>query len=326
MGGIKNFLSDTSLQFFIHKLSLHSKIFAFVIILPLNTVIAQGVLTVTTDKTSYGYGDSIVVRVTVSNKTNTPFTLIGSSTCIARIKFNDVRFQTMCTTDQHEFYFSPGMSRSWIWYLKPSELGIPDKDDVQKIVGLCNNLKDSVYINAPKFRGGKIYIGKKPSVPEIEYQKLRDSIGATIISQTTYWSEYWSIKNHSIDSLVEKYSRDYRINSIEAERPLQFNKEIVTSVGSRENLPLEYSLSQNYPNPFNPETVISYQLSVSSFVTLKVFDLLGCEVVTLINEYQLPGKYNSQFSIFNSQLPSGIYFYRLQTGNYSATKKMILLK
>jgi hypothetical protein len=67
-------------------------------------------------------------------------------------------------------------------------------------------------------------------------------------------------------------------------------------------------------------------LSVSSKVLLKVYDLLGREIATLVNEEQLPGSYNSQFSIQNSQLPSGVYFYKLQAGDFSETKKMILLK
>lgn len=91
-------------------------------------------------------------------------------------------------------------------------------------------------------------------------------------------------------------------------------------------IPTQFYLEQNYPNPFNPSTVISYKLADKSSVTLKVFDMLGREVATLVNEYQLAGSYNSQFSIQNSQLSSGVYFYKLQTNNYTATKKMVLIK
>jgi endonuclease I len=88
----------------------------------------------------------------------------------------------------------------------------------------------------------------------------------------------------------------------------------------------DYKLSQNYPNPFNPSTVINYQLPVGSYVTLKVFDLLGREVQTLVNEFEQPGSYSAQFSIINSQLSSGIYFYTIKTDNFVQTKKMILIK
>ena len=85
-----------------------------------------------------------------------------------------------------------------------------------------------------------------------------------------------------------------------------------------------YQLSQNYPNPFNPSTVISYRLPVIGFVTLKVYDVLGREVATLVNEEKSAGEYEIEFN--GSKLPSGIYFYQLKTGNFVETKKMVLLK
>ena len=100
-------------------------------------------------------------------------------------------------------------------------------------------------------------------------------------------------------------------------------------VGVKDNnkeIPTQFSLEQNYPNPFNPSTVIKYQIPTSGEVTLKVFNVLGEEVATLVNEYKIAGKYNSQFSIRNYQLSSGVYFYTLKAGNYFQAKKMILLK
>jgi len=91
------------------------------------------------------------------------------------------------------------------------------------------------------------------------------------------------------------------------------------------SLPTEYKLEQNYPNPFNPSTKISWQLPVSSWVTVKIFDALGREVETLVNEYQHAGNHSTLY-IVNSTLPSGIYFYRLKAGDYVETKKMLLLK
>ena len=88
--------------------------------------------------------------------------------------------------------------------------------------------------------------------------------------------------------------------------------------------PSEYQLYQNYPNPFNPSTVISYQIPVSSNVTLKVYDALGNEVVTLVNEFRPAGSYTFEFDAVN--LPSGIYFYKLSSSDFVETKKMILLK
>ncbi len=117
-------------------------------------------------------------------------------------------------------------------------------------------------------------------------------------------------------------------SSIEFDPDNWILKDIVanTSVDKNQEVPTTFSLSQNYPNPFNPSTIISYQLSVDSYVTLKVYDLLGREVETLVNEFRQPGYYNSQFSILNYKLPSGIYYYTLKAGDFMETKKMILMK
>jgi len=91
-----------------------------------------------------------------------------------------------------------------------------------------------------------------------------------------------------------------------------------------EFLPVAFNLSQNYPNPFNPATTITYQIPEREFVTIKVYDILGREVATLVNEEKPAGSYEIQFNA--SGLTSGIYFYQLKAGSYSETKKMILLK
>lgn len=89
-------------------------------------------------------------------------------------------------------------------------------------------------------------------------------------------------------------------------------------------LPEGFELYQNYPNPFNPTTVISYQLSGASRVTLKVYDLLGREVATLVNEKQSVGNHSVTFN--GGSLPTGVYFYRLQAGSFTETKKLVLLR
>jgi hypothetical protein len=88
--------------------------------------------------------------------------------------------------------------------------------------------------------------------------------------------------------------------------------------------PATYSLSQNYPNPFNPSTTIKFQVAKDGFVSLKVYDILGNEVKTLVSEFMNKGRYNAVFDA--SGLASGIYFYKLQTDSYTAVKKLMLLK
>ena len=105
-------------------------------------------------------------------------------------------------------------------------------------------------------------------------------------------------------------------------RPLS---EMITAVkNQKNNLPTSFYLQQNYPNPFNPSTTISYSVPKSSLVTIKVYDILGREIKTIINEEKSTGNYSIQFN--GNSLPSGIYFYRMQAGSFAETKKLILMK
>ena len=90
------------------------------------------------------------------------------------------------------------------------------------------------------------------------------------------------------------------------------------------NVPDDFFLYQNYPNPFNPVTNLEFGISNLGFVTLKVFDVLGKEVAILVNEELLPGSYKAEFN--GADLPSGVYFYKLETDNFTEVKRMILLK
>jgi hypothetical protein len=90
------------------------------------------------------------------------------------------------------------------------------------------------------------------------------------------------------------------------------------------DIPDEFQLEQNYPNPFNPSTIIGYRLPSDAFVVLKVFDILGREVETLVNENQDRGNYSIQFNASN--LPNGVYFYSLDAGTFHNTKKLLLFK
>lgn len=98
----------------------------------------------------------------------------------------------------------------------------------------------------------------------------------------------------------------------------------VTGIENSGSLPLTFSLSQNYPNPFNPATTINYAVPEAGLVTLKIYDILGREVRTLVNGEKSPGRYSVNFDA--SALASGIYIYRITAGAYSSVKKMVLLK
>ncbi len=97
-----------------------------------------------------------------------------------------------------------------------------------------------------------------------------------------------------------------------------------TVVNEEIELPSDYLLSQNYPNPFNPSTIISYQIPELRFVTIIVYDVLGNEIATLVNEDKQVGSYEVEFDA--NSLSSGVYFYQLKAGSFVETKKMVLMK
>lgn len=97
-----------------------------------------------------------------------------------------------------------------------------------------------------------------------------------------------------------------------------------SNIDGKINFPEEFKLYQNYPNPFNPTTSIEYIVPSNEFISLKVYDMLGREVATLVNEQKTAGRYNIQFDA--SDFSSGIYLYRIQTDNFKSTKRMTLIK
>ncbi|MBK7629181.1 MAG: T9SS type A sorting domain-containing protein [Ignavibacteriales bacterium] len=149
------------------------------------------------------------------------------------------------------------------------------------------------------------------------------SIGFVSGNGTTSESNTYSFSDEKISS--EKYS--YRLKQIDFDGTFSYSNTIEVDL----SLLQTFKLEQNYPNPFNPSTKIRYSIpSVSSAkvgslnVTLKVYDVLGNEVATLVNENQSAGNYEINFDA--KILSSGIYFYKLQAGNFSQSIKMILLK
>ncbi len=120
------------------------------------------------------------------------------------------------------------------------------------------------------------------------------------------------------DVLAGKYS--YRLKQIDLDGTFEYSNEFEVEV----SLPQEFLLSQNYPNPFNPGTKISFAIPSQEFVTIKVYDILGREVATLVNDYKTAGTYAVEFNA--ARFASGVYFYQMQAGNFIETKKMVLLK
>ena len=123
-----------------------------------------------------------------------------------------------------------------------------------------------------------------------------------------------------IDSKLESGSYTYRLKQIDFDGSYEYSDEVSVEV----EIPIEYSLEQNYPNPFNPSTTIKYSIPEDGFVKLAVYNMLGEEVATIVNTTQKAGRYEVNFNA--SKLSSGVYVYRIEASNFTASKKLILMK
>ena len=159
-------------------------------------------------------------------------------------------------------------------------------------------------------------------------QKPEDGSQSTIVKRQ--WGKVGFVGGHGNSNSIKNYSfKDenissgkylYRIKQLDNDGAFKYSDEIEVEI----NTPSKFALEQNYPNPFNPSTTISYQLSADSHVLLKVYDVLGKEVKTLVNENKKAGTYVVNFDA--SGLGSGVFIYKLFAGNYHQERKMIMLK
>ncbi len=169
----------------------------------------------------------------------------------------------------------------------------------------------------------------------IAYNKLDSLVKASVkLKENEYTTDSWTKFADALAAAqtAMKNNYNYGVSAVDglsnAIKDLTSAKSSLviktTAIESEKNMPYSYSLSQNYPNPFNPTTKINYSIKHTGFVSLKVFNLLGKEIATLVNQEHQPGSYNVTFN--GEGLSNGMYLYRLTVNNYTETKKFILLK
>jgi hypothetical protein len=143
-----------------------------------------------------------------------------------------------------------------------------------------------------------------------------DNIGFVNGNGTSSETHSYTFQDHSITS--GKYQ--FRLKQIDFDGSFEYSNIVEVEIGT----PDKFILEQNYPNPFNPSTKISWQSPVDAHQKLTVYDLLGNEIATLIDEFRTAGSYETTFSAH--QFSSGMYWYKIQIGEFISTKKMVLLK
>ncbi|MCX6163119.1 MAG: exo-alpha-sialidase [Ignavibacteriae bacterium] len=171
-----------------------------------------------------------------------------------------------------------------------------------------------------------VWMDKRDGNEEIYYKRSTDggiNWGAdTRLTNNTSWSEFPSIAVSG--SFVHVAWCDYRDGNFEIYYKRNPTGNLIGIQNISTEIPSYYSLSQNYPNPFNPSTTIRYELPRSGSVRLAVYDVMGREVETLVNERQAAGSYEATFE--GSRFASGVYFYRLTAEGYGETRKMLIIR
>jgi flagellar hook assembly protein FlgD len=221
----------------------------------------------------------------------------------------------------------------------------PTMEKIRLFAGFRDNDNDGIWSIEPT---GKYDVNwHRPTTELIFAWQGYDTEGNEISYDTAKESQYiaenklFTSANITWGSSTGEFKYPYLTNTMfvmytataklpDANRQIRFftAKPIINDIEVNENyyeqIPQDYSLSQNYPNPFNPTTNIRFSLTKMSFTTLKIYDILGREVATLVNKELSAGRHTYEFD--GSRLSSGIYFYRLQTGEFTQTRKMLLIK
>jgi hypothetical protein len=212
-----------------------------------------------------------------------------------------------------------------IYYKRSTDAGVSWGADTR----LTNNSAESKYPSVA-LSGSFVHVvwtDERDGNWEIYYKRSTDagvSWGADLrLTNYSYPSEFPSVSvSGSVVHVVWYDCRDGNGNS-----EIYYKRDPTGNVGIQNistEIPSSYSLSQNYPNPFNPTTNIKFAIPKNEFVKITVFDILGKELETLLNEQLQPGTYETNWNASN--YPSGVYFYRLTTGDFSETKRMLMIK
>ena len=241
---------------------------------------------------------------------------------------NDVR---ITGTPTLKFDYSSNMNRAQFNF-QISEVSIPDSPNVVKLVTRVNytdrhNLTHDVRKNVLINGNSTSHIFKKGNKIRITITNIDNKVSSdnaflatnpfVLPALDSGSSKIYFSNNCYISLPVQLTSAGPGMNIFEDENPLSIQTD---------NVPVSFDLKQNYPNPFNPSTTIEYSVPKNSFVTLKVYDITGKEVATLVNSEMTAGSYSANFNADVFHLSSGIYFYKLTAGNEVAVKKLLLIK
>jgi len=184
----------------------------------------------------------------------------------------------------------------------------------------------------PTVSGNQLRLAVNSMPPKENLPQISDKSPGTLIAKMRLETSVKSFSNEALNLKLRTGPENpftkvfvYSDNQIiDVSKEEEVTADNIPEVENITSLPKEFSLKQNYPNPFNPSTNINYELPITGFVSLKIYDLTGKEIAILVNEQQSAGNYTVRFN--GNNFASGIYFYRIEAGDFTQVRKMFLIK
>lgn len=308
--------------------------------------LAQPVIapSVTTDKSTYAYGEPIEVRYTLANDGTAPFAVWGPSVgCQAYLLFDafdsEQAYHPPCTLDVRPFEFAPGESATWVWLVDPVKLGLPASDGTHTITAyfddferkgednLTEETMASTTIIAPQYLGGRLLVELVNGVTLDDVQEVIDALNAIAVEPEPNAvppdGSLWEITGTALDEAVAMYSGDDRFQTFEAYRFLAYDEVTFATDAESTPEPGVAMLTASYPNPFASTTSFTLAVPETGPARVEVFDILGRRVATL-HDGPLTANVEHRFVLAANGLPSGLYVVRATGDRFSQTRRVTL--
>ncbi|MCX6150700.1 MAG: T9SS type A sorting domain-containing protein [Ignavibacteriales bacterium] len=287
---------------------------------------AQGKLTITSDSTSYCYGQPITLKIEILNDSDSTLSFYSCPGGVYKFDEFNVGNYIICAGDPPTTEINPGSSITWLWKVEPSKLGIPNKDGEHTVIGYYpfSTIADTIKISAPIYYGGIISVGFDIGM-ENEVSKIRDSLGAIIINSYGS-SQIWQIQGHLIDSIISKYKNDSRFRYVEHSISVEPDSIFTSVEQNKSTFPVkDFELSEVFPNPFNSTANFYVTVNRTQNILIDIFNSIGQKVST-VYKGMIEANKRTSFTINLNVAASGVYLLSIRNSKISVGRKIFLLK
>lgn len=288
--------------------------------------LAQISTEVWTDKATYEYGEPVEINLKLTN-TGQELIILTTHCNGPTYKLDDVRLDyAACVAYTHPFWFSPGSWRTWTWTLSPNEIALPKSGGEHNIIVYFADMADSTVFTAPRFLGGRAYLGFHSTTPPDTVSALISRLHATVLDEnerldgsTTLFIEMAGL---DIYEAIEEYSGHPNVRYFELDQYIQN----VTSVrAERHEIPTTFEVSVPFPNPFSEVTTLSISTPRPMNVVVELYDLLGRRVRSVFNGF-LPANSDKKIIIRSNGQAEGIYYVVISGPQIREVRPIVLMR